>query len=87
MICGPFFVGNEEGSGEGLDHIAVDGKRLRGSRHGAERGPLFCMLLRSVCRWLLVRWWCPPDSAEVIEAIREGSSDYSLFVKGNQPQL
>jgi len=53
-----------------LDHIAIDGKRLRGSRHGSERGThilhAFATNLQANIGSLVV----PPDSAEVIEVIK-----------------
>lgn len=107
----------------GLGHVALDGKRLRGSASSTRRGSqhetspgvhmlhAFSTTLQASVGSLVV----PPDSAEmieviellkqlpldgavvtgdaaftfrpIIEAIRERSGDYFLFVKANQPEL
>jgi hypothetical protein len=54
---------------DGLGHISIDGKRLRDSHHGSERGihilHAFATSLQSVVDSLVV----PPDSAEMVEVI------------------
>lgn len=55
--------------GDGLGHVAIDGKRLRGSRHETSPGihllSAFSTKLQATVGTLVV----PPDSAEVVEAI------------------
>ena len=52
-----------------LEHIAIDGKRLRGSRCGSQRGThilhAYATDLQAVIGSLVV----PPDSAEIVEVI------------------
>jgi DDE family transposase len=83
----------------GLGHVALDGKRLRGSQHATSPGVhmlhAFSTTLQASVGSLVV----PPDSAEmieviaaftfrpIVEAIRERGGDYFLFVKANQPEL
>jgi hypothetical protein len=56
-------------AGDGLGHVAVDGKRLRGSQHEASPGihmlAAFSTRLQATVGSLVV----PPDSGEAIEAI------------------
>ncbi len=56
-------------TGDGLGHVALDGKRLRGSQHETSPGVhmlhAFSTKLQAAVGSLVV----PPDSAEVIEAI------------------
>ena len=54
----------------GLGHVAIDGKRLRGSQQGTSPGvhmlAAFSTKLQATVGSLVV----PPESAEVVEAIR-----------------
>jgi len=62
-------IPKEDEQKQGLDQISIDGKRLRGSRHGSERGThilhAFATRLQANIGSLVV----PPDSSEVIEVI------------------
>jgi hypothetical protein len=55
---------------EGLGHMAIDGKRLRGSQHldspGVHMLQAFSVRLRTVVGALVV----PPDSGEMVEALK-----------------
>jgi hypothetical protein len=59
----------EDAPDDGLNHIAIDGKRLRGSRHGNSPGVhilhAFSTRLQAAVGSLVV----PPDSGEVIEVL------------------
>lgn len=59
----------EDAPDDGLNHIAIDGKRLRGSRHGNNPGVhilhAFSTRLQAAVGSLVV----PPDSGEVIEVL------------------
>ena len=57
-------------TGNGLGHVAIDGKRLRSSEHGTSPG---AHLLAAFSTWLQAHVGSlvvPPESAEVVEAIR-----------------
>lgn len=57
-------------AGDGLGHVAIDGKRLRGSQHATSPGVhmlhAFSITLQATVGSLVV----PPDSGEVIEALQ-----------------
>src|SRR6266478_4720511 len=91
-------LGHLVSSDGGLGHVAIDGKRLRGSQHETSPGVhmlnAFSIRLQAAVGSLVV----PPDSGVVtgdaaftfktiVEAIRQRGGDYFLFVKANQPEL
>ena len=62
-------LGGLVSAGEGLGHVAIDGKRLRGSQHETSPGvhilAAFSTRLQATVGALVV----PPESAEVVEAV------------------
>jgi hypothetical protein len=70
-LCAAFgCLSKDEGAADqALEHVAIDGKRLRGSRHGSKPGThilhAFAARLQASLGSLVV----PPDSGEMVEVI------------------
>jgi len=59
----------EGDEGEAVRHVAIDGKRLRGSHHGGQPGVHVLYAFASQLRATLGSLQVPPDSGEVIEVL------------------